>query len=225
MTSALLAVALLGIPDATIPQAAPAGVYKPGQDVSAPSVITEVKPVYPPDAMTVGIEGNVILDCVVNTDGSPGDVTVLKPLYPALDDAAVAALKGWRFKPGAKGGVAVPVRVEVEMTFTLGRRQPPLDSPAVYRPGADVMSPRVLSEVKPEYTSRLREAGIQGIVEMDCVVLPDGTVGDVRVTKWLHPDLDVAAVLALRKWRFEPGTREGRPVPVQVFVQMTFALK
>lgn len=200
-------------------------VFVPGKDVTAPSVVREVKPSYPAETMTVGIEGGVLLDCVVNTDGSTSDVRVLQSLYPTLDEAAVAALRQWVFKPGARNGAPVRVRVEVEMRFTLGGRNPALDSPDVFKPGADVTGPLVLSEVKPEYSARARAARIQGIVRMDCVVLPDGTVGDMRVTKWLHPDLDLAAVQALRKWRFAPGTREGRAVPVQVFVEMTFALK
>jgi TonB family protein len=193
--------------------------------VTAPAVVKEVKPVYPPEAMTVVIEGSVILECTVNTDGTPADVTVLRPLYPLLDRAAAAALQQWRFTPGVKAGAAVPVRVEIEMTFTLARRSPALDSPSVSKPGSGVTLPRVLSEVKPEYPVRLREAGVRGLVEMDCVVLPDGTVGDVRVTRWIDPDLDVAAVQALRQWRFAPGAREGKPVPVQVFVQMTFSTR
>ena len=61
--------------------------------------------------------------------------------------------------------------------------------------------------------------------EIECVVLPDGTVRDVRVTTPLHPDLDEESVRTLRQWTFKPGTKDGVAVPVQVEVEMTFTLR
>ena len=63
--------------------------------------------------------------------------------------------------------------------------------------------------------------GVQGGVNLECVVLTDGTVGDVRVTKPLHPELDEAAMRTLRQWVFKPGTKDGVAVPVQIEVEMT----
>ena len=51
-----------------------------------------------------------------------------KPLHPELDEEAIRTLRQWVFKPGTKDGVAVPVQIEVEMTFTLGKG--PRKSPA-----------------------------------------------------------------------------------------------
>ena len=66
---------------------------------------------------------------------------------------------------------------------------------------------------------------MQGSVKLECVVLPDGTVGDVRVTTPLHPDLDQESVRTLRQWTFKPGTKDGVAVPVRVEVEMTFTLR
>ena len=66
--------------------------------------------------------------------------------------------------------------------------------------------------------------GVQGSIRMACVVLPDGTVGDVAVKEGLHSQLDREAVRTVRKWRFVPGMKDGSPVPVQVEVEMTFTL-
>ena len=68
---------------------------------------------------------------------------------------------------------------------------------------------------------------IEGIVEMEAVVLTDGTVGEVRVVRSLDKQfgLDDAAVEALKKWRFTPARREGIAVPVLVTVEMTFTLR
>ena len=90
-----------------------------------------------------------------------------------------------------------------------------------------LVSPEISKEVKPKYTRQAQEAGIQGLVEMEAVVLPDGKVGDVRVVKSVDGvhGLVEQAVKALKQWRFKPGTRSGKRVPVVVTVEMTFTLK
>ena len=96
-----------------------ATVYEPGPGITLPSVIKEVKPDYPREAMDSGAQGSVIMRCVVGTNGKAGDIQVTKALEPRLDETAVAALKQWEFKPGTKDGEPVPVRVSIEMRFTL----------------------------------------------------------------------------------------------------------
>jgi protein TonB len=56
-------------------------------------------------------------------------------------------------------------------------------------------------------------------------VQPDGTVGDVRVTKALNPGLDQEAIKAVKQWRFKPGHKDGKAVPVRVTLEMTFTLR
>jgi TonB family protein len=199
---------------------------KPGPDVTMPVVISEVKPGYTPAALRDGVVGSVLLDCVVNVDGTVGDVRILKPLDPRLDEQAASALKKWRFKPGAKAGTPVPVRIDVEMTFSLERKGPALGSAGVHQPGAQgVTLPKVVHEVKPAYTAGAREAAIQGVVTLEAVVLPSGEVGDLRVTAPLEPSLDAEAIKAVKQWRFDPGRKDGTPVPVQVSIDVTFTLK
>jgi protein TonB len=96
-----------------------------------------------------------------------------------------------------------------------------------YRPGNGVEIPRVLREVKPAYTADAMRAKIQGAVWLECVVLPDGTVGDVRVIRPLDSTfgLDQEAVKAAKQWRFQPGTRFGEPVPVLITIELTFTLR
>jgi TonB family protein len=94
---------------------------KPGDGVSLPRVIKEVRPVYTDAAMKQKIQGTVQMEVVVSTSGEPTNIKVTKSLDTqyGLDDAAVQALSGWRFEPGRKDGKAVPVMVTIEMTFTL----------------------------------------------------------------------------------------------------------
>ena len=97
----------------------------------------------------------------------------------------------------------------------------------VYRPGNGVTLPRVLHEERPQYTSDAMRAKVQGTVLLECVVRPDGSVGDVQVIRSLDPTfgLDQQAVVAARKWRFAPGTRLGEAVPVLITIELTFTLR
>jgi protein TonB len=102
------------------------------------------------------------------------------------------------------------------------------DRPQPYRKGdAGITMPVVTKEVHANYPPAAMKAGITGTIEMQAVVLEDGTVGDVTVTKSLDTQygLDDAAVNALKQWVFKPGTKDEKAVRVLVDVQMSFTLK
>src|SRR2546427_405318 len=96
-------------------------VYKPGNGVSLPQVVKQVKAEYTSEAMRQMIEGTVTLDVVVKADGAVGDVKVTQSLDAVygLDEQAVKAMKQWQFKPGTKDGKPVAGRVDVKMNFEL----------------------------------------------------------------------------------------------------------
>jgi len=96
-----------------------------------------------------------------------------------------------------------------------------------YRPGNGVELPRVIREVKPQYTAEAMRAKVQGTVLLECVVLADGSVGNVEVVKSLDPTfgLDQEAIKAAKQWRFQPGRRFGEPVAVLVTIELTFTLR
>ncbi len=114
------------------------------------------------------------------------------------------------------------------LTLALVSATPLAQSPGqVYRPGDGVSLPVVVTEVKPEYTPAARRARVEGTVVLASVVLEDGTVGDVRVEQSLDTEhgLDEQAVATMKKWTFKPGQRDGKPVAVRIYCQMTFALR
>jgi len=96
-----------------------------------------------------------------------------------------------------------------------------------FRPGAGITLPTVLREVKPAYTADAMRAKVQGSVWLECIVMPDGSVGDVKVTRSLDPifGLDQEAIKAAKQWRFRPGMRQGEPVPVIITIELTFTLR
>ena len=232
---------LSGQATASVPQTA--GVYRPGNGVSLPVLVREFKPQYTPAAMRAGVQGVVVLECVVGIDGTVTDVRVTRSLDTGLDQEAIKAAKRWLFKPGTKDGQPVPVRITLELAFTLSSTpKPPLfpttaaatptPSPAllpaqspVFAPGNGVSAPMVIEEVKPQYTPAAKDARIQGVVTLECVVGIDGTVGEVRVIASLDAALDEEAIKAAKRWLFKPGTKDGQPVPVRISLEMTFTLR
>ena len=100
-------------------------------------------------------------------------------------------------------------------------------SDQIYKPGKDVTLPEVVTEVKPRYTPEALQAKIQGTVWLRVVVLANGNVADVTVINSLDSEhgLDQQAVDAARQWKFKPGTKDGKPVAVEVTLEMTFTLK
>ena len=97
------------------------GVYQPGNGVTNPQVLYEAKPQYTPDAMRAKLQGEVWVQAVVMPDGTTADVRVVRSLDSAfgLDQEAVKAVRQWRFRPGMRMGVPVPVQISVAVSFNL----------------------------------------------------------------------------------------------------------
>jgi TonB family protein len=77
----------------------------------------------------------------------------------------------------------------------------------------------------PLYSDEARERGIEGIVTLGARVEPDGRVSTARVVRGLGAGLDQNAIVALRQWRFRPGTRAGVPVAMDAEVDIAFNLR
>ncbi len=95
------------------------GVYKIGGDVSSPQIISKVEPEYSEDARKAKYQGVVLLSIVIDANGIPRDIKVIRPLGLGLDEKAIEAVQKWRFRPAMKGGKPVAVSANVEVNFRL----------------------------------------------------------------------------------------------------------
>ncbi len=95
------------------------GAFRVGGGVSAPAVLTKVDPEYSEEARKAKYSGTVTLAVVVFPDGKAGEIHVVKSLGMGLDEKAIEAVQKWKFRPGMKGGQAVPVRATIEVNFRL----------------------------------------------------------------------------------------------------------
>src|SRR5581483_5245839 len=95
------------------------GVYRPGGSVSAPRLLSQVRPAYTAEALARRVQGSVVLEMIVTTDGTPAQIRVARSLDGDLDARAIDAVTQWRFEPGPLSGRAVNVLVTVVLDFTI----------------------------------------------------------------------------------------------------------
>ena len=97
------------------------GAYREGNGVSSPVLIRDFKPNYTGEAMRAKLQGSAILSGIVAPDGTLRDIRIVRSLDAVfgLDDQAIACVRQWRFRPGARGSTPVPVPVTIEVAFNL----------------------------------------------------------------------------------------------------------
>lgn len=150
-----------------------------------------------------------------------------QPLAGVLEAPKVAETASQGAGAGGGGGTGTGTGIGSGQGSGLGPGFGGGTGGGAYRPGNGVTLPRVMREVKPQYTADAMRAKVQGTVWLECVVLPDGSVGDIKVTKSLDPvfGLDQEAIKAARQWKFVPGMRNNEPVPVLITIELTFTLR
>ncbi len=154
-----------------------------------------------------------------------GDTAQMNP--GLLESAMAASMISQGTGSGGGGGTGQGTGIGSGRGSGLGAGEGGGTGGGVYRPGNGVELPRVLQEIRPQYTADAMRAKVQGTVWVECVVLPDGTVGEATITKSLDSvfGLDQEALKAAKRWRFIPGRRLGQPVPVLVTIELTFTLR
>lgn len=88
-----------------------------------------------------------------------------------------------------------------------------------------IQSPKGIYTPQPEYTDKARRKKINGVVLLSFVVAKDGSVRDPAVTKSLESSLDQQSLDTVKKWRFEPATKDGQPVAVRIQAEMSFHIR
>ena len=104
-------------------------------------------------------------------------------------------------------------------------RQPPERQVPPVRPGAGILAPKKTRNVTPHYPQSLIEARVQGVVIVEATIPVSGCVADATVLRSPHPGLDVASLLAVSEWRYEPARLDGVAVPVIMTVTVNFSLQ
>jgi TonB family protein len=205
-----------------------------------------IRPAYPKDALRNGEPGLVVVRVLVSPSGKTEDITVLRG-DPSFSESAVRAIRKWHFQPAAEQGHPAETVYKVHVRFNPLLRQansdvevesprpetpwielPPLHISSgetvhkVSEPG--VIAPKALYTPEPEFSEEARKKKEQGTVNLVLVVGVDGLPRDLRVACSSWPDLIQNAIQSVRQWKFDPATKDGQPVPVEIQIEVSFKL-
>ena len=108
-------------PAATLPTTPPRSTkaVRVGGNIAAPKKLKDVAPVYPQMAVQARLQGVVIIEATIGTDGAVTNARVLRPVQQMLDEAALEAVRQWEYAPTLLNGIAVPVIITVTVNFAL----------------------------------------------------------------------------------------------------------
>jgi TonB family protein len=93
------------------------------------------------------------------------------------------------------------------------------------RGGGQLTRPTLIYRIEPEYSEEARKARYEGTVILETIVRKDGVIEIVRLARHLGFGLDECAIEAVKKWRFRPGMKNGKPVDVPLKVEVSFNLR
>ena len=183
--------------------------------VEPPSAPPPPPPPPPPAPRAVPVRN---VQRVVPTD--PGDFVAPVeipdeiPLDEGFDDLGVEGGVAGGVEGGVAGGVVGGV------VGGLADAPPPMEA---VRVGGQIKEPKKLKNVNPEYPGIARKARVQGVVQLECTISPQGKVTNVTVVKGI-PLLNKAAEEAVKQWVYTPTLLNGVPVPVIMTVTVNFRL-
>ncbi len=150
---------------------------------------------------------SLVLGCAMGVDGAAALRERLTRLFEWRRDAAHST---------RRAAIAIPLLLVLMTTVSFAEK--------IYKIGPGIVPPKVLEKTEPKYTDQARSAKLEGKVALTIVVGTDQRAHDIKVTKSLDPGLDANAIASIKAWRFQPGTKNGKPVPVLAHVEVNFRL-
>ena len=208
------------------------GTCKIGANISAPVVLHSVEAEFSDEARRAGYQGVCVISLIVDAEGNPQNIRVVRALGMGLDENAIEAIRQYKFKPALKDGTTpVPVMITIEVAFRLyhgkkpgGPASVPIDAPRFDTVPANVSPPILANYVKPKYSHYGQKNRISGECVIDLTVDIEGIPQNVHVVTSLEPSLDENAVEAVKKWRYAPAMINGIPTRFESTVKIKFVL-
>jgi TonB family protein len=202
------------------------------KNVKPPKLIKQVEPIYPEEARKAGIEGVVTLEATTDKYGRVQEVKVLDSI-PGLDQAAKDAVFQWVYEPMTIDGKPFGVTFISTCRFSLKNERrgksfeggvTRADKKPPVRAVGGIKPPKLIKEVKPIYPEEARKAGVAGTVIIEATTDVYGRVINTKILRSI-PELDQAAMDAVKQWIYEPKIIDEKPRGVIFIVTIIFRLK
>ena len=199
---------------------------------------------YPAEAIEKGIQGRVIVQMIVERDGTITNANVVRGVDPLLDKEALRVVNlSPKWKPGMQRGQAVRVKYTLPVMFRLGEAADNKEADTQQEVKVDENGIHQVCEEMPEfpggmqecmkwlgkninYPAEAKEKGTQGRIIIQFVVEKDGSITEAKVARGVDPLLDAEALRVINsspKWK--PGKQGGQPVRVKYTLPVTFRLQ
>lgn len=182
-------------------------------DLSGPAALREwVQPTFPPEAKKQKLEGRVVVEFTVDAEGRVSEAAVSESTAEMFEEAALAAVRQWKFSPALAEGRPVECVMSVPIEFPLAqlkqKRVPVAPADHLMPRPAKLTPARAKHAPDPEYPAELEEKKLPGEVRLEFVVDVEGRVRAPRVLWASHPAFVEAALRAAEASSFEPA-RQG----------------
>lgn len=192
---------------------------------------------YTDEASIAELEGTVLLDGVIGDDGLARDLTVLRPLGLGLDEKAIESARQWVFTPIPNNGQAPPAHVLIAVDFFL-RPKPsrwhlvrvnfslpagaarPFFLKSEYPRGAGVSGDSAIEEGR-----LLGGIGRQASARVSFDIDEHGIPQNIEVIDASEPVWGAQAAPLVSQWRFNPGAKDGKPIPVRCSVDLIWGTR
>jgi TonB family protein len=212
------------------------------QGVATGLIINKVQPDYPPLARQARIQGQVVLQALIDKDGNIEKLDLVSG-HPMLAPAALQAVKQWKYKPYLLNGEPVKVQTEIIVNFALSggvdtspsgslpgeamsatQLAPPGSAtPQRVRITQGISAGLLIKKVQPQYPENAKQARVQGQVVLQVEISKEGTVRNLQLISG-DPMLAPAAIEAVKQWIYKPYLLNGEPVAVETQVIVNFTL-
>lgn len=184
---------------------------------SEPQPLDQVMAEYPQDLLASGNKGVVVVEFTIDEAGNVHDPEVVESSHPGFEQAAIAAIAKWHFKPALKKGNPVAIRARQPMHFHTNLGVLPFaiqsDNQHDWPPELRYdQAPAVKLATAPVYPFELLRQRITGSAKVAVWVGPDGQVWETRVLEATHRNFGLATQAMMESWTFEPAKRDGKAI-------------
>jgi TonB family protein len=197
--------------------------------VMASNLLSIVDPVYPAEAKAAHLEGTVVLNARISTKGVI-EVLNVESGDEVFREGAMKAVQLWRYKPVLTNGVPTEVDTTITIKYAFSdsgepqvhTEHPENMPPIPKRIGGSVLPPRVIFQVEPTFSKKERSEWINASVLVNLWVDEQGNPQHIRILRGYNDTFNDKAVKAVEQYKFAPATLNGKPVLVELNIEVNF---